>query len=478
MATPDWDKGLPIELLADVASHSGGEPVMRAVCKSWQQGFDTQAARIRLQSNSALRPLQPLGPLSERFHSLTSLDIGSSQTAPSSLQLLRGNLKLSILVLGSRNPPKWREPETLASQLADSDLQHLRGLPLSDLNLKGCTGLTEDGLGMLSELPLTRLHLARCFKATELKFLDGLPLLRDSSSPYLFAATDAAVTRLASMPLTSLCLNSVADQPFLAHLRGVPLTHLGIRGAFPYHEGGVECLKEMPNLTSLNLSWTDHDFFDEALEELQGLSLKKLRIAHFCQMEGYALAYFSGSPLTELSLKGNFSLCDDGLEHLRGLPLAVLDLGGCTALTMRGVAHLRGIPLTSLSLSGCKDLPNSALSFLQKLPLTHLSLNGCQKLTDTSLGWLRKLPLRVLDVRGCRLLTPEGIETLRDRLEQECQIESDASPDELMWRDRRGEEFFKYYPCCMTDYHFNHIPNARQSSVLRRVSKDLLAAFS
>lgn len=420
-SVPDWDKGLPFEMVAKIASHSGGAGAMRRVCKSWQEGFDSQAMKIILNSGCTLDPLSE--PLFLRFPSLISLDIGESQTAPSALQLLFGLKKLLSLSLGSSLFSLVKG--SLAVQLRDRDLQYLRGLSLTSLDLQACSGLKGTSLEILRGMPITRLNMARGGTGVDLGFLDYVPLLKDFSSPGYM--TEAGMKCLARMPITSLALENADNAPWMSLMRGLPLTHLQV---LCFKDPRIlENLRGMP-LTSLDIR--GGFLRGEELAYLRGMPLKRLLLSScaWAERTDEVLSFLRGMQLTELSLE-NTRFTDNVLtDHLLGMPLTNLNLKNCE-LSQHGVRHLVSLPLTFLNLSGCTEVDDVSLVYLGQIKsLLYLNLSGCSKLTEGRLHHLWGAPMiRLLDVRGCPRLTWAGIEVL---------LEMKVWGFEVMWDNPDG----------------------------------------
>lgn len=195
-ATPDWDKGLPLDVLALVAKGKDDLKAMRSVCKSWQQGFDVSAVELTIGGDG---PLLSLGSLSERFPGLVILDLGLSSVDEADLGVLSSLKRLRSLTLGAETPATavpgqgglWERLTNVGvqhlsslqlkylglggcKQFLDEDLEVLRDLPLTAMDLPGCTGLTS--LKSLRHLPLVGLTLADCVGLTSLEDLQGMPL--------------------------------------------------------------------------------------------------------------------------------------------------------------------------------------------------------------------------------------------------------------------------------------------------------------
>lgn len=115
MAGPDWDQGLPADILAQVASGSEDMRAMLGVSTSWRAGFELSITRLTVK----------------------------------------------------------KEERQL---LADADLDYFEEKPLVSLSLRGCHQLTSAGLERLRGKPLTRLDLGGCTLVTSLNVLSGMPL--------------------------------------------------------------------------------------------------------------------------------------------------------------------------------------------------------------------------------------------------------------------------------------------------------------
>lgn len=208
MQSPDWDTGLPPDVLALVVKCSGGNAVkeMRGVSKTWQQGFEIGVTAIKLRSLDT--PLFPSGEeLARRFPGLTKLDLWNSSLDTAWLANLRAFPKLDSIILGSwlADPPIG----SLTARLKDFDLQHLQGTRLRHLDLSYCRSLTDAALEPLRGLPLSSLHLRKCVRPTAagLECLEGMPLTRLDLCRCFQTATYGLFEHLRGLPLTSLALD-------------------------------------------------------------------------------------------------------------------------------------------------------------------------------------------------------------------------------------------------------------------------------
>eukprot|EP00457_Paulinella_chromatophora_P003643 gb/GEZN01003651.1/.p1 GENE.gb/GEZN01003651.1/~~gb/GEZN01003651.1/.p1 ORF type:complete len:650 (+),score=71.98 gb/GEZN01003651.1/:30-1979(+) len=292
----------------------------------------------------------------------------------------------------------------------DEGLRHLRGLPLTRLELSdtvaGGYGSLKMSRGILSALvgmPLKTLQLMaetmpRDFQA----FLPpGLPL-EDLDLCATSSVTD----------VTHWGLN-------LSHLATYPLKRLAI----PFYSGGsLAALSKLP-LEYLDL--TGSTLSDEDLSTLRGFRIKTLFLSRCNQLSAKAFDVLSDLPLTHLDISANEAVTDASLSTLRGLPLRKLKLGFCAQLSGEGLASLSGLPLEELDLTG-SGVTDANLSVLRELPLKKLHLSACSEVTgwglvslsglslqelfldqtfvtDASLFALRGLPLTRLDFTDCNL---------------------------------------------------------------------------
>lgn len=292
----DWEKGLPLDVLALVARAGGGPKNtsgMRATCKTWEHGFELGVRGIKIGLRGPLPPSEeassprsaapnptasrPAAPCCAalRFPMLRSLDLGESRADEAWLETLSRFPRLEALTLGHRG--SVRSGASLFSRLSDNGLRRLGEIPLprlAHLDLRRCRKLTEAGLEHLRKLPLTRLNLQGCEGVGSLAPLHGLPLT--------------------SLSLEDCFQLAPAD---LGHLRGAPLAHLNLGYCTGLlNEEGLAQLRNLP-LTSLNLdsySENDLDFLGEnaggraggSLEALAGLPITELSLRNWGQASG------------------------------------------------------------------------------------------------------------------------------------------------------------------------------------------------
>ena len=210
-------------------------------------------------------------------------------------------------------------------------------------------------------------------------------------------------------------LSSRLTDAGMVHLRGLPLTQLGLNGCRAVSDLGMECLRGMP-LRLLDLNGCTK-VMDVGIEMLRGMRLEGLHLAGLFHLTPSALESLRGMPLARLNLfDGRLALSEAGLQRLRGLPITSLNLSTiiyCLGPTVPNLdLVLPGMPLSVLNLSNWSALADADLRVLARLPLKSLTLFGCYKLTDAGMATLRGLPLTRLDLT-CTSLTDVGLRHLQ-----------------------------------------------------------------
>lgn len=212
-------------------------------------------------------------------------------------------------------------------------LEHIRGLPLTQLSLEWCPWVSSDArVETLRGLPVTHIFIAQ-----EDEEYGG------NANDALGRLTTDCLVELEKMPLESVFFGNATwlSDAGLSRLRRLPLTSLEICfcNGDAISDQGLEALKEMPltNLTLLGSAWLT----DSGLGAVQKL------------------------PLTSLSLFGSPELTDQGLRHLAHMPLTTLDLGHCPRLTDGSLLLLeeyrtQGMPLAYLNVEECEELSAAA----------------------------------------------------------------------------------------------------------------------
>lgn len=377
----DWDNGLPADVLALVARAGGMEAMkhMRGVSRQWQEGFELGVKGIKVSPFGPPLPWEGEVASLVRFPAVNIVDLGISPADGACLKCIRAFPTLKSLVLGA----DWDLACTsivekcLASQLADSELQHLQGIPLTSLDLSFCVALTGEGLKHLQGMPLKHLSLCNCEKIVfggQLKHLCGLPLTSLSLEGCYDRCSDERRLELSQE---------------LRVLRGMPLTDLSFRWGGWLTNAGLDHLRGLP-LTSLDLTSTDVFEGDNAQNVIDGM--------HILQR----------LPLLQLSLSSCGLKGVVGLEMLRGLKLVSLDLSYSHSLSDEGLSNLRCLPLTSLDLSHNSKLSDAGLKCLWGIPIAHLSLSNCVGFSSAGMEFLRDLPLKSLDLSSTKI-SDEGL---------------------------------------------------------------------
>lgn len=239
------------------------------------------------------------------------------------------------------------------------------------LSLKGCTDVTDEGLGYIACCKLKQLDLGYCSKVTD----EGLR--------------------------------------HISKLRG--LETLNLRSCRKVTSAGIQILGNVPllKLRQLNLWYTSQGMLsDSALSAIQNFeNLEELVLSNCTRLTDKGVAYLSSLVrLKKLELANCGEITDDGLLKLSTLSqLQKLDLSGCWQLTDKGMDALKSFKrLDSLNLWYCANLTDATLITLCQLrEITYLNLMKVAKITDLGLSFLAKnlVKLRTLDLVNCNRLT-------------------------------------------------------------------------
>lgn len=206
-------------------------------------------------------------------------------------------------------------------EIENEDLQPLADMALTQLNISGCTNISEAGIALIKGMPLKSLNLARCEK-----------------------------------------LNDAA----LAHLSGMPLERLVLDGC-NITDAGMVYLQEMP-LQRVYLNFCSA-ITNRGLSCFQKAAFKELSLCFCTNLGNDSLAYLANMPLEVLYLSACPAITDEGLKYLHKMPLKVLNLSGCDNITDTGLNLLQKLPLTHLYLSECKKISAAGkTSFKGALP--------------------------------------------------------------------------------------------------------------
>ena len=230
-----------------------------------------------------------------------------------------------------------------------ASLRGLNGIPLSTLNLAGCTDITD--LSALRGMPLTRLDL------TGLAGISDLGPLKDAK-------------QLVELNLRG-CIN-VLD---LGPLAGLPLKRLDLNG---YRATDLKPLAEVKTLEWLDLGSTQvRDLSPLAGRPLKWLNLEGTKVV--------SLSALKGTPLQFLNLN---NVKVDDISALAGMPL-VTNLMERTLV--RDISALKGMRLQHLS---CFKAPVQGIAALEKM--TSLRYLDLRETTVASIAPLAGMPLDIL----------------------------------------------------------------------------------
>lgn len=314
---PDWSKGLPVAIIAQVAGGKNELKAMREVSKGWLRGFESSVSAVKIGSRGPTLP--PSRTFQERFPALTSLDLGWCLMENSGLSSLAGHKTLASLNLGflSADPCGGAAAEAGAGGIVKAGVgaapeSGAGGMLITGAGAvpgAGAGGIVKSGAGAVPEAGAGGM----------LKVGVG-------------AASEAAAVR---KPLFRKL-----TEAGLRHLRGLPLTKLDLLCCAQMSDMGLQHLRDIP-LASLNLGWC-RQISDLGLEALKDM------------------------PLTKLDLRGCKYVTDVGLGYLRGMPVGSLNLRGCCQLTDASLAVLREMPLTKLCLQECFLITQEGLMILRR----------------------------------------------------------------------------------------------------------------
>ena len=161
---------LPEDLLSHILSFLSQPSALKAmheVCKAWCQipasGELDLSEEINM-TDSRLKLI--IESMQAKGYVITSIDLsGSTQITDRGLEVLKEVPLTQLYLSGCR-------------KITDRGLEVLKGMPLTILSLAECDQFTDVGLRELKEMPLIRLNLAGCEHITDrgLGELKGMPL--------------------------------------------------------------------------------------------------------------------------------------------------------------------------------------------------------------------------------------------------------------------------------------------------------------
>jgi len=349
-----------------------------------------------------------------------------------SIKIFRENLnkeKLNKVIqkqLESKSATEMGLTGKQATQLA------IRCPTLTSLNLSYCRDIDASDLALLAK---------HCPK---LKNLDLSNISKRDPETYLFQI-------------------GITDEGLEQIIKLKELTHLNLRNSLNVSKPSLGLLKDLVNLTYLNLDFSDINdndlealsclinltylgicgskISDEGLKYLKDfVKLTHLDISCSLNIKGPGLAYIKDlTQLVHLNLRGvDFSpesdflmhikdltnlthlnlelskIVDKDLEHLKLLKeLTYLNLGRCRDITAIGLEHLTGLnKLTDLDLTFCKGINSNLPVLIEFKSLIKLTLHGLV-LNDTFLARLKEMTnLKVLDLSKCLPFTSNSIKLL------------------------------------------------------------------
>lgn len=169
---------------------------------------------------------------------------------------------------------------------------------------------------------------------------------------------------------------------------------------------GLTGISKLRKLVELDLSWS------EIL--LYGGEKKKLKLITFMITDGGLRELKEITNLTSLNISHCCEITDVGLENLSNLiHLDSLNLSNCEKVTDIGLKNLSNlIQLDSLNISKCEKITDIGLNYVSKYltNLKSLNIERCNKISDNSMGNLNNLSsLTKLDIGNCDLIGNLGI---------------------------------------------------------------------
>jgi serine/threonine protein kinase len=238
-----------------------------------------------------------------------------------------------------------------------TDLRPLKGLPITNLNLRGSQYIAD--ISPLQGMPISLLDLSDT-RISDIRPLTGMPL----RSLYLDGTRVADISLLAQMDeLDTLGLSKTPVSDISA-LRGLPLISLSLSESRVTDIGPVTGMK----LTALGLIETQ-------VKDLGPLRGMKLTALYLSGSDVVHLAPLKGMPLQELNLQR--TLVND-ISPLSGMPLKALFLDRCTE-----IQDLR--PLTRCTQLETLTIPDHIkdIDFLRNMPkLKYLSTTSRRQPVD------------------------------------------------------------------------------------------------
>ncbi|XP_068316016.1 disease resistance protein RPV1-like [Pyrus communis] len=347
---------------------------------------------------------------------------------------------------------KGAEPLEKLKFINLSHCQYLKKTPdftkatsLEELNLQGCTSLSEVDLSISAVKNLAILNLRDCKKLKSLPSIIHMgslqPLdLSSCSNLEMFPEILDVMKKLSKLYLDGTAIKelpssinkltglTILDLTGCRELKSLPSSiHMGSLQTFKL--SGCSNLEKFPdisdvmeNLSELYLGWTAIKELPLSIIKLTGLTV--LDLSGFQELKSLPSSIQMGS-LQTLRLSGctnfeKFPDISDGMEKLsnlylggtaiKELPSSINKLTGLTVLDLRGCRELKSLP-SSIHMGSLRTLNFSGCSNLEKFPEISEVMEELSKLY---LDWtaIKELPssinkltgLTILDLTGCREL--------------------------------------------------------------------------
>ena len=288
------------------------------------------------------------------------------------LRLNAANLQSSALFSPLGKLETLDMSENAHAAIADDAFEHL--LALQELDVTGCTQLTDEHFLCLRDKPITELLMGKCPGLSDAALASVHGKLEALSIPGCSALTDAAFEHLRgirSLVMSGCSQASITDAAF-AHL------------------AGIQSL-EMNGCRQVTLT-------DAAFVPLAGIQSLDMSGCNQATITDAAFAPLAGIQSLAMSGCDQATITDAAFAPLAGIQS--LDISCCYQVTDAGIAPLVG--LRELKVDFCRQLNGVTLRLLGS-SLVSLSARGCG---FRSKKHIAALPLlRTLDISECRRLS-------------------------------------------------------------------------
>lgn len=300
---------------------------------------------------------------------------------------------------------------TYANPIENRDDLPSEPFRIQHVNLHGCKELDEAGLRMLAKFPagINTLSLEGTNIAdSDLKYLDGLPLLNLDLSGTKIG--DAGLEHLADLPrLRDLSLDSTAITDIgLGHLEQLTaLAGLSLIDTKVTKEGVESLLKELPNIREIGLIALDHDSLT-MLQQVRPECLISLKNANSSRQACWVLCLGGGleiviedeepviiddvktlpvvsSPIVSINFNDNRFLndaCAFHFKYIKGLQRLSLQNTGLTDAAVTDLKSLKD--LEELDLTGTKITADGIEAIKTALPNCKVIWEGVKNDPDAT----------------------------------------------------------------------------------------------